>query len=98
MQSLENNHESLTNKLSAIAFDKQTIANEIEHLVKCEGLSYLEASSWWLEERSISENQFSKYIPDAIVEMIKQEVLEDNLLKPSLAKVNTHSTLDFLYG
>lgn len=99
MQSLENNAlADVLQQKSAAAYDKQTTANEISALVKQEGLSYLEAVSWWMEERSIPENQFAKYIPDSIVELLKSEVLEDRLLKPSLTKQNTYSTLDFLYG
>ncbi|AHE63435.1 late promoter transcriptional regulator [Acinetobacter phage ZZ1] len=84
-------------KLVAEAYDKQTTAAEIDDLVAT-GLSVLEAVTWWMEERSIPESQFARYIPEAVIEQLKLEVIEDNILKPSLTKQNTHSTLDFLYG
>lgn len=79
-------------------YDRQTTANEILDLVKTEGLSFLEACSWWLEERSIPETQFSKYIPEDILDLLQREVIEDSVLKPSLTKQNTKSNLDFMYG
>jgi hypothetical protein len=51
-----------------------------------------------MEERSIPENQFSKYVPSTIIEKIKIETVEDGLLRPSQTKVNTHSSLEFMYG
>lgn len=99
MQSLKvNTPEGNPSKIVAEAFDKQTTASEIEALVVENQLSYLEAVSWWMEERSLSENQFSRYIPEAIIDKLKAEVLVDEILKPSLTKQNTHSNLDFLYG
>lgn len=99
MQSLENNElADVLHQKSAAAYDKQTTAHEIAELVRTECLTYLEAVTWWMEERSIPENQFAKYIPETIIERLKTEALEDNMLKPSIAKQNTYSTLDFLYG
>ncbi|AZU98709.1 late promoter transcription accessory protein [Acinetobacter phage vB_AbaM_PhT2] len=98
MQSLENNLMEVLQQKTAAAYDKQTTSAEITALVNTEGLSYLEAVSWWMEERSIPENQFAKYIPETIIEQLKSEALDDNLLKPSMAKQNKYSTLDFMYG
>lgn len=101
MHCLQINNESPVKgdatKLVAEAYDKQTTAAEIDALVDS-GLSVLEAVTWWMEERSLPEAQFARYIPEAIIEQLKLEVIEDNILKPSLTKQNTHSTLDFLYG
>ena len=79
------------------AVDKQQAASEIDELVAT-GLTYLEATSHWMEERSIPENMFVKYVPSTIVEKIKIETIEDGLLRPSMTKVNTHSSLEFMYG
>lgn len=85
-------------KLVADAYDKQTTASEIEALVVENQLSYLEAVSWWMEERSLSEAQYNRFIPEAIIDKLKAEVLEDEILKPTLTKQNTQANLDFLYG
>ena len=97
MQSSKNN-DAATSELPPTAILKQTVAAEIEALVQAENLSYLEAVTWWMEERSIPENQFAKYIPEAIIETLKAEVVDDRILKPSLTKENKTSNLDFLYG
>lgn len=80
------------------ATDKQRVASEIEALVLSEGFSYLEAVSQWMEERSIPENQYQKYVPDTVIERLKAEVIEDRVMKPSVTKENVTSNLDFLYG
>lgn len=105
MQFLLNNEQSsdvetavATHKAILDAIDIQTAASEIDELVEKDHLSYLEATTQWMEERSIPENMFSKYVPSTIVEKIKIEVVEDGILKPSLTKINTHSNLDFMYG
>lgn len=79
-------------------YDKQTTGEEIHLLVKNEGLGYLEAVTWWLEERSLPVSQYQKYIPETLIELVMKEATEDNMLKPSLTKQVDHSTLDFLYG
>lgn len=89
--------EQPTHKAILDAVDKQQAASEIDGLVAT-GLTYLEATSRWMEERSIPENMFVKYVPSTIVEKIKIETIEDGLLRPSMTKVNTHSSLEFMYG
>lgn len=59
-------------------------------------LTWLEASTIWLEENSISESLFLKVLPDVIVENIKNEAIENNLVKPSMVLLNQTTTLDFL--
>lgn len=85
-------------KLSTDAFDKQVTANEIMSLVEEHQLSILEAVTHWMEERSIPETQYARFIPSTIIEQLKLEALEDKLLRPSLASNNTSNSLDFLYG
>lgn len=87
-----------THKAILDATNIQTAAFEIDEFVEKEHLTYLEATSRWMEERSIPENMFSKYVPSTIVEKIKLEVVDDGLLRPSLTKSHSHSNLDFMYG
>lgn len=89
--------EQPTHKAILDAVDKQQAAAEIDEYV-AQGMTHLEATSQWMEERSIPENQFSKYVPSTIIEKIKIETVEDGLLRPSQTKVNTHSSLEFMYG
>ncbi len=95
MQSLENKEAE---KQPTVSLSKQEIAVEIEQLIEEHHLSVLEAVTWWMEERSIPESQFSRFIPEPVIEQLKAEVIEDRVLKPSITKENTHSSLDFLYG
>lgn len=90
--------QSLPNNEAPLIGDKQTTAQEIEALVKAEGLSYLEAVTWWMEERSLPENHFAKYIPAQILDKLKLEVIEDRVLKPSMTEDIEQPSLDFLYG
>ena len=80
------------------SYDKQTTGEEILQLVKNESLGYLEAVTWWLEERSLPVGQYARYIPETLIELVMKEATEENMLKPSLTKAVDHSTLDFLYG
>lgn len=84
-------------KIMLAALDIQTTANEINALVDTEHLSYLEATIQWMEERSIPESMFEKYIPTAIVEHIRLEAFEERLLRPSVVKLNENSSLDFMF-
>lgn len=99
MQSLRDNSVGVEapTKLTSGVYDKQAIAMEIDTLIQDHELSVLEACSWWLEERSIPETQFARYIPEQIIERLKSEAIEDGTLKPTLAKQNTNGNLDFLY-
>ena len=59
--------EQPTHKAILDAVDKQQAAAEIDEYV-AQGFTYLEATSQWMEERSIPEKQFSKYVPSTIFE------------------------------
>lgn len=61
-----------------------------------DGMSYLEATTTWLEENSVLPTQYNKYIPPAIIDKITKEVLDDNVFRPSIAKSYQTSTLEFL--
>ena len=60
------------------------------------GMSYLEATTAFLEENSIPETQFAKFIPTGIVEKITSEAIDENMLRPSVARGEKTNTLDFL--
>lgn len=79
-------------------YDKQITGEEIHQLMLSEGLGYLHAVTTWMEERSLPMSQYAKYIPEILIEQVKKEATEENMLKPSLTKFVEHSTLDFLYG
>lgn len=85
-------------KIMLAAIDIQSTANEIEELIETDHLTYLEATIRWMEERSIPENMFAKYIPSTVIEKIKMEAMEENLMRPSMVKENTHSSLDFMFS
>lgn len=85
---------SPTNSVNA---NKQTIGELIEHYVNTESLTYLEATSKWLDENGIPESGYSKYIPQIIIDKIKKESQEDNLLRPSMSDKESNG-LDFIYG
>jgi len=75
--------------------DKGANGLEIEKLAQ-EGGSYLDAVIQWLEENSIEFNKYQKYVPRAIVDKLTQECVESEMLRPSMRKSLTRSTLDFL--
>lgn len=75
--------------------DKGANGLEIEQLAQ-QGGSYLEAVIQWLEENSIDITQYPKYVPRAIIDKLTQECLDSDMLRPSLRKAFTKSTLDFL--
>ena len=50
--------------------DKQANGFAIESMVTELGMGYLEAKTQWLEENSIPEGYFRRYIPPAIIEKI----------------------------
>lgn len=76
--------------------DKQSNGMAIEKVVKETGIGYLEATTAWLEENSLSESSFSRYIPNAIVDKIKLEAQENNYIRPSLSKTKSKGDLGFL--
>ena len=68
----------------------------IEKMVEEFGMSYLEATTAFLEENSIPETQFAKFIPSGIIEKIQSEAIDENLLRPSVVRCEKTNTLDFL--
>lgn len=76
--------------------DKQANGFSIEKLVIDEQLSYLEATSRWMEENSIPEGNYSRFVPQLIVDKIKDEAIKENALRPSMSKTEQTSNLDFL--
>ncbi|AHY25485.1 late promoter transcription accessory protein [Serratia phage PS2] len=59
-------------------------------------LSYLEATMQWIEENSIDPAQYAKYIPQAMVDKIKHEAIENNWLRPSMKERTITNTLEDL--
>ncbi|QJT71719.1 late-transcription coactivator [Shewanella phage Thanatos-1] len=76
--------------------DKQNNGLEIERIVKQGELDYLEATTQWLEENSISVTDHSKYLPRTIVEKIMDEAIGTNRLRPSFSATKKSNSLDFL--
>ena len=76
--------------------DKQANGFAIESMVTELGMGYLEATTQWLEENSIPEGNFSRYIPPAIIGKIMSEALEENMLRPSFSQTHKTNSLDFL--
>lgn len=76
--------------------DKQKAGAEIEYLVATTEQGYLGAASQWLQENSIPEAQFNKYVPQVIIDKIKDEAINDYLLRPSMSRTEKTNTLDFM--
>jgi hypothetical protein len=79
-----------------VLVNKQQNGLDVEALVVEAGCSYLEAACWWLEENSIPEGQFNRYLPAGIIDKIMNEAIDDNMLRPSMARTQKTNTLDFL--
>ncbi|ARB06036.1 hypothetical protein fHeYen901_263 [Yersinia phage fHe-Yen9-01] len=76
--------------------DKQQAGFEIEQIVASTEATYLEATSQWLQENSLHESQINRYIPQVIIDKIKDQAIEDNLLRPSMSRLEKTNTLDFM--
>lgn len=75
--------------------DRQENGFLIEKMVET-GMSYLEATTAWLEENSIPETYYNKFIPPAIIEKIMSEAIDENLLRPSVSRGEKTNTIEFL--
>ena len=91
MQSLKSDQEVKK------TFDMQQTSIDIQNIVDSQHIGYLEAVIQWMEENSIPENNYNKYISESIVELIREEVIRENRIKPSLVKLNEKSSLDFMF-
>lgn len=76
--------------------DKQSNGMAIESMVRKDGEGYLAATVAWMEENSIAESSFTRYIPNAIIDKIKLEAKENNFLRPSMLKTSSKGDLGFL--
>lgn len=92
--SLINNDEKIDDLSSLL--DKQANGFAIEAIVAQGELGYLQATSQWLEENSIPEGNFNRFIPSTIIEKIKAEAVNEYMLRPSMSKTQKTNTLDFL--
>lgn len=79
-----------------VLLDKQQNGFTIEAIVAQGEMGYLEATTSFLEENSIPEGQFNRYIPAGIIDKIRNEAIDDKLLRPSVARTQKTNTLDFL--
>ena len=70
-------------------------ARQIEMWVRDEGMTYVEATSRWLDENGLDETVYHKHIPEPILEKIRIEVAEDNIVRPSVI-TKASGNLDFL--
>ena len=57
-------------------------------------LSYLESTMQWIEENSIDPVQYAKFIPQAMVDKIKHEAIENDWLRPSMKTLTITNTLE----
>lgn len=78
------------------SLDKQQNGFEIEALVTEYGMTFLEATTHWLEENSIPETQFNRFIPTIVIDKIMAEAVQENMLRPSMSRTQSTATLDFL--
>lgn len=65
----------------------------IEKLVAEEGLTYLEATTQFVEENSIDYGHYNKFIPQSIIDKITQECIVNRTLRKGVIDVPTN-TLD----
>lgn len=89
-------NEVVSTESIQVSHNKQQIGFLIEAMVQEQGMSYLQATTAWLEENSIPEGQFARFVPSAIVDKIMNEAIDDNMLRPSMARTQKTNTLDFL--
>lgn len=95
------NKQMITNQTELVDYEetipiiKQDASNEIIKMMEeSEDKSLLECTATWMEENGIPLVKANvKYIPKAIIEKIKLEVLEDDKLRPSQASLIRTSTL-----
>lgn len=80
----------------SVLIDKQANGFAIEAIVFEDRIGYLQATTQWLEENSIPEGNFNRYIPSTIIDKIKSEAIEEHLFRPSVVRTQRTSTLDFL--
>lgn len=81
--------------------DAENITNNgniIEEFVWMEDVTYLEATTRFLEENDININDMSKYVPSIIIDKIKDECIKNNMVRPSIVEeYNSITTIDFLF-
>lgn len=73
--------------------NKTEVGLHIEKIALDERLSYLDATLQWLEENNIDFGMLNKVVPRAIIDKIKIEAIDGNMLRPSITRSHT-STFD----
>ena len=68
----------------------------IEKMVADEGLTYLEATTIFMEEHGIEYNQYAKYVPKAIIDKLTQECIDNRMLIRVESVSKPSNTLEFL--
>ena len=84
---------SMLNDHAVKAANKTANGLAIEKLVVEEGLTYLEATTQFVEENSIEYGHFQKYIPVSIIDKITQECIVNRTLRKGVIDEPTN-TLD----
>ena len=84
---------SMLNESVAKATNKTINGLTIEKMVSEEGMTYLEATTQFVEENSIEYSQYSKYIPLSIIDKIKQECIMNRTFRKGVVDEPTN-TLD----
>lgn len=64
----------------------------IEKMVADDKVSYLEATTQFMEENSLPFNDFAKYLPQVVIDKIKMECIKDNVFRRGV--VETPVVLD----
>lgn len=77
--------------------DKAVIGLEIEKMVRDQHLTYLEATTAYMEENNIEISQLNSYISTAIIDKIGLECIDTNVFRPSFSKVLKKPSLDHLF-
>lgn len=84
---------SMSNDIVVKATNKTTNGLAIEKMVLEEGMTYLEATTQFVEENSIEYSQYSKYIPISIIDKIKQECIVNRTFRKGVVE-EPSNTLD----
>lgn len=74
--------------------DLNVIASVIEENVYQRDITYMEAALEYMDENSMDVEQINKLMPKAIVEKIKFEAIQNNMLRPSMTKQQFTQALD----
>ncbi|QPI18002.1 late promoters transcription protein [Pectobacterium phage POP12] len=75
--------------------NKTEVGLIIEGLVNSENLSYMESTVQWMDENNIEYHMLNKFVPRAIIDKIRAEAIENDMIRPSM-RVNKKLDLESL--